>query len=77
LKPSDPDAAIDRDVFMYRAYLALQKFAIVKDEIGANSPQLIQPLKVSRTSWITGLFTVNFTRTMKTLLLNVARQNWK
>lgn len=45
LKPSDPDLATERDVFMYRAYLALQKFVIVKDEIGANSPQLIQPLK--------------------------------
>ncbi len=38
--------ATERDVFMYRAYLALQKYVIVKDEIGANSPQLIQPLKV-------------------------------
>ena len=46
LQPSDADAAIDRDVLMYRAYLALQKFVIVKDEIGANSPQLLQPLKV-------------------------------
>ncbi len=46
LQPSDPDLATERDVFMYRAYLALQKFVIVKDEIGANSPQLIQPLKV-------------------------------
>jgi coatomer protein complex subunit epsilon len=45
-QPSDPDLATERDVFMYRAYLALQKFVIVKDEIGANSPQLIQPLKV-------------------------------
>jgi coatomer protein complex subunit epsilon len=46
LQPSDPNLATERDVFMYRAYLALQKYVIVKDEIGANSPQLIQPLKV-------------------------------
>ena len=49
-QPSDPDLATERDVFMYRAYLALQKFVIVKDEIGANSPQLIQPLKVQFTA---------------------------
>ena len=52
LQPSDPDLATERDVFMYRAYLALQKFVIVKDEIGANSPQLIQPLKVILTQFI-------------------------
>lgn len=45
-QPSNGDVTIERDVYMYRAYLAQQKYLIVKDEIGANSPQLIQPLKV-------------------------------
>ena len=31
---------------MYRAYLALKKFGVVRDEIGPNSHPLLQPLKV-------------------------------
>ena len=30
---------------MYRAYLALKKFGVVRDEVGANSHELLQPLK--------------------------------
>ena len=42
---SDPDLVTEKNVYMYRAYLALKKFGVVRDEIGANSPQLLQPLK--------------------------------
>ena len=45
LQSSDPDLVIEKNVYMYRAYLALKKFGVVRDEIGANSPQLLQPLK--------------------------------
>ena len=41
----DADLATERDLFMYRAYLALRKFGIVRDEIGSGSPQLLTPLK--------------------------------
>ena len=36
---------IDKNVFMYRAYLALKKFGVVRDEVGGNSHELLQPLK--------------------------------
>ena len=44
LKLSDPDLSLDRDVFMYRSYLALKKFRVVLEEIGPNSKPLLQPL---------------------------------
>lgn len=40
------DVAVERDVFLYRSYLALRKFGIVRDEITASSPKLLQPLKI-------------------------------
>ena len=42
---SDPDLVTEKNVYMYRAYLALKKFGVVRDEIGAKSPPLLQPLK--------------------------------
>ncbi|TRY67252.1 hypothetical protein TCAL_02931 [Tigriopus californicus] len=45
IKPSDPDATVEKDVFLYRAYLAQKKFGVVRDEIGPQSNALIQPLK--------------------------------
>jgi coatomer protein complex subunit epsilon len=45
LSPSDADISIDRDVYLYRSYLALKKFGVVRDEINGNSPTLLQPLK--------------------------------
>ena len=45
LQHSDPDLVVDKNVYMYRAYLALKKFGVVRDEIGNNSHQLLQPLK--------------------------------
>jgi hypothetical protein len=44
-QPSDADISIDRDVYLYRSYLALKKFGVVRDEINGNSPTLLQPLK--------------------------------
>ena len=41
----DADLTVERDVFLYRAYLALRKFGIVRDEIGSGSPPLLLPLK--------------------------------
>lgn len=45
LQPSDPDLAIEAKLYMYRAYLSLKKFGVVRDEIGPNSSILLQPLK--------------------------------
>jgi len=44
LKIADPDLSVDRDVFMYRSYLALKKFRVVLEEVGPNSKPLLQPL---------------------------------
>ena len=45
LQPSNPDLVVEKNVYMYRAYLALKKFGVVRDEIGNNSHPLLQPLK--------------------------------
>jgi len=46
LKVNSPEQRLTRDVFLYRAYIALKKFSIVKDEIhGASAPEL-QALKL-------------------------------
>ena len=44
LKLGDPELATDRDVFMYRSYLALKKFRVVLEEVGPGSKPLLQPL---------------------------------
>ena len=36
---------VDRDVLLYRSYLAQNKFGVVKQEIKPSSPQMVQPLK--------------------------------
>ncbi len=43
-QPSDPDACVERDLFLYRSYLAQRKFGVVKDEVGPGSPAQLQPL---------------------------------
>lgn len=45
MKVSDPALVVERDVFMYRSYLALRKYRVVLDEISSSSPDLVQPLK--------------------------------
>jgi len=44
LKVGDTTLSVERDVFLYRSYLALKKFRVVLDEIKASSPALVQPL---------------------------------
>jgi len=46
LKVGDQATAVERDVFMYRSYLALRKYRVVLDEISSSSPDLVQPLKI-------------------------------
>ncbi|XP_018331853.1 coatomer subunit epsilon [Agrilus planipennis] len=45
-KPTSPDIAIERDIYMYRAYMAQSKFLVVLDEISSSSPPSIQSLKI-------------------------------
>jgi len=44
-RTADADLAIERDIFLYRSYLALKKYGIVRDEIKTGSPELLLPLK--------------------------------
>ena len=44
LKISDPEVSLDRDVLMYRSYLALKKFRVVLEECGTSSKPMLQPL---------------------------------
>ena len=46
LKLSDPDLSTDRDVFMYRSYLALKKYRVVLEEVGPGSKSLLKPLNM-------------------------------
>lgn len=46
VKPSSEDLEMERDVFLYRAYIAQRKFRIVLDEIKDSSPQELLPLKL-------------------------------
>jgi coatomer protein complex subunit epsilon len=45
LKLSDPSLTLERDVLLYRAYLAQRKYRVVLEEVTAGSPALLQPLK--------------------------------
>nr|CAG4641896.1 EOG090X0A8E [Eurycercus lamellatus] len=45
LKLNNPEVKLERDVFVYRAYIALKKFSVVISEIHGASPAEIQPLK--------------------------------
>ena len=49
LKIGDPELSTDRDVLMYRAYLALKKFRVVLEEVGPSSKPLLQPLAMLAT----------------------------
>lgn len=40
------DVTLDRDVFLYRAYIAQRKFRVVLDEINNSSPLELQPFKI-------------------------------
>ena len=40
LKPSSADKKLERDVFMYRAYMAQRKFGVVLDEIKSDAAKV-------------------------------------
>ncbi|XP_026463645.1 coatomer subunit epsilon-like [Ctenocephalides felis] len=46
LKPSSPDISVQRDIFLYRAYIAQSKYRVVLDEITKSSSPALQPLKL-------------------------------
>nr|SVE75907.1 EOG090X0A8E [Daphnia hispanica] len=46
LKLSNNLQKLERDVFVYRSYIALKKYGVVMNEIHGASPQELQPLKV-------------------------------
>lgn len=36
---------MERDIYLYRAYIALNKFLVVLDEISASGPEHLRPLR--------------------------------
>jgi len=46
LKLSDPELSLERDVLMYRSYLALRKYRVVLEEVGPGSKATLQPLNM-------------------------------
>jgi hypothetical protein len=46
LQPSTPFLQVERDAFLYRAYIAQRKYRVVLDEISAASAAELQPLKL-------------------------------
>ena len=41
-----PDIKTDRDVLMYRAYIAQRKYGVVLDEVTSSSPPALQAVKM-------------------------------
>lgn len=46
LQPSSPELAIERDSFLYRAFIAQRKNQVVLDEFKSSKPTELAPLKI-------------------------------
>ncbi|XP_054262470.1 coatomer subunit epsilon [Macrosteles quadrilineatus] len=46
IKPSTSELQMQRDIFLYRAYIAQRKYRIVLDEIHGTSPAELRPLRL-------------------------------
>ena len=79
-QPTDPDLVVEKNVYMYRAYLALKKFGVVRDEVGNNSPALLQPLKtlmayIQSEGNASKRWVVIFVKKLSRMLLNTSISN--
>lgn len=45
-KLSSSELQVERDLFLYRAYIAQRKYRVVLDEIHGASPSELRPLKL-------------------------------
>jgi len=46
LRGLTPELSLERDVFLYRAYIAQKKFGVVMDEITASSPPELKAIRI-------------------------------